>query len=182
MSFPNLREALNNRVPIQTQARACTILPNFVGCVILLLARNGGFWNDTLFGVHSIDKLSAQLRPSGSSGAKKRWGCVTLDISAMCRHVQKSADSHYSTVQLASNPEITDVRFLTRIRFMVHNGKDYVPVTVTQDMVGHKLGEFALTKKRFTYKCVTPLFFSFHHQFGHCSQCISDFPQWTIRL
>ena len=35
VSFPNLREALNNRVPIQTQARACTILPNFVGYVCL---------------------------------------------------------------------------------------------------------------------------------------------------
>lgn len=42
-----------------------------------------------------------------------------------------------------------------RIRFMVHNGKDYIPVQVTQDMVGHKLGEFAITKKRFTYKCVS---------------------------
>lgn len=41
-----------------------------------------------------------------------------------------------------------------RIRFMVHNGKDYIPVHVTQDMVGHKLGEFAITKKRFTYKFV----------------------------
>lgn len=37
---------------------------------------------------------------------------------------------------------------------MVHNGKDYIPVNVTQDMVGHKLGEFAVTKKRFSYKCV----------------------------
>ena len=36
---------------------------------------------------------------------------------------------------------------------MVHNGKEYIPVQVTQDMVGHKLGEFAMTKKRFTYKC-----------------------------
>jgi len=41
-----------------------------------------------------------------------------------------------------------------RIRFLVHNGKDYVPVNVTQDMVGHKLGEFSHTKKRFVYKCV----------------------------
>lgn len=38
---------------------------------------------------------------------------------------------------------------------MVHNGRDYVPVQVTQDMVGHKLGEFAITKKRFTYKCAS---------------------------
>lgn len=33
VSFPNLKDALKNRVPIQTDARACTILPNFVGCV-----------------------------------------------------------------------------------------------------------------------------------------------------
>lgn len=37
---------------------------------------------------------------------------------------------------------------------MVHNGKDYIPVSVTQDMVGHKLGEFAVTKKSFKYKYV----------------------------
>jgi ribosomal protein S19 len=42
-----------------------------------------------------------------------------------------------------------------RVKFEVHNGKEYLPVLVTQDMVGHKLGEFAFTKKRFTYKCVT---------------------------
>ena len=28
----------------------------------------------------------------------------------------------------------------------VHNGKPHVPVYVTEDMVGHKLGEFALTR------------------------------------
>ena len=31
--------------------------------------------------------------------------------------------------------------------FEVHNGKDHIPVYVTEDMVGHKLGEFALTRK-----------------------------------
>lgn len=29
----------------------------------------------------------------------------------------------------------------------VHNGKEHVPVFVTEDMVGHKLGEFAPTRK-----------------------------------
>ena len=28
----------------------------------------------------------------------------------------------------------------------VHNGKTHVPVYVVEDMVGHKLGEFALTR------------------------------------
>ena len=29
----------------------------------------------------------------------------------------------------------------------VHNGKTHVPVYVTEQMIGHKLGEFALTRK-----------------------------------
>ena len=29
----------------------------------------------------------------------------------------------------------------------VYNGKTHLPVYVTEDMVGHKLGEFALTRK-----------------------------------
>ncbi|OGZ32914.1 MAG: 30S ribosomal protein S19 [Candidatus Portnoybacteria bacterium RBG_13_40_8] len=31
--------------------------------------------------------------------------------------------------------------------FGVHNGKQHIPVFVTEDMVGHKLGEFAPTRK-----------------------------------
>ena len=30
--------------------------------------------------------------------------------------------------------------------FAVHNGKDFIPVYVTEDMVGHKFGEFAPTR------------------------------------
>jgi small subunit ribosomal protein S19 len=30
--------------------------------------------------------------------------------------------------------------------FGVHNGKIHVPVLVTEDMIGHKLGEFSLTR------------------------------------
>ena len=28
----------------------------------------------------------------------------------------------------------------------VHNGRDHVPVYITENMVGHKLGEFAITR------------------------------------
>jgi len=31
--------------------------------------------------------------------------------------------------------------------FGVYNGKEFIPVYVTEDMVGHKLGEFAPTRK-----------------------------------
>ena len=31
--------------------------------------------------------------------------------------------------------------------FAVHNGKEFTPVYVTDQMVGHKLGEFSFTRK-----------------------------------
>lgn len=32
-------------------------------------------------------------------------------------------------------------------KFGVHNGKDHIEVLVSEDMVGHRLGEFSLTRK-----------------------------------
>ncbi len=32
------------------------------------------------------------------------------------------------------------------VTFLVHNGKNHIKVFVTEDMVGHKLGEFAPTR------------------------------------
>ena len=37
--------------------------------------------------------------------------------------------------------------------FMIHNGKSFIPITVSEEMVGHKLGEFAPTR---TFKGHTP--------------------------
>jgi len=31
--------------------------------------------------------------------------------------------------------------------FGVHNGKDFISVTISEDMVGHRLGEFSPTRK-----------------------------------
>ena len=31
--------------------------------------------------------------------------------------------------------------------FGIHNGKDFIEVTITEDMVGHRLGEFSPTRK-----------------------------------
>lgn len=32
------------------------------------------------------------------------------------------------------------------VTFAVHNGRKFLPVFITENMVGHKLGEFALTR------------------------------------
>jgi ribosomal protein S19 len=37
------------------------------------------------------------------------------------------------------------------LKFQVHNGKVYHEVTITEEMVGHKLGEFSPTRKTFIW-------------------------------
>ena len=38
------------------------------------------------------------------------------------------------------------------ISFIVHDGRDFRPIIVTEDMVGHKFGEFVYTRQRYSYK------------------------------
>ena len=35
------------------------------------------------------------------------------------------------------------------ISFLIYNGKKFIPITISEDMVGHKLGEFAPTRQFF---------------------------------
>lgn len=42
-------------------------------------------------------------------------------------------------------PEMVD------IKFGVHNGKEYKTVVITSEMIGHRLGEFSLTRQRTTH-------------------------------
>ena len=39
------------------------------------------------------------------------------------------------------------------VSFMIHNGKTFIPITISEEMVGHKLGEFAPTR---TFRGHTP--------------------------
>jgi len=36
---------------------------------------------------------------------------------------------------------------MINLTIAVHNGKTHIPVFITENMVGHKLGEFAITRK-----------------------------------
>jgi len=64
--------------------------------------------------------------------------------------VQKKVDAQLASGKKA--PITTWARSCTitpdfvSFTFMVHNGKQHVKVLVTEDMVGHKLGEFAPTR------------------------------------
>lgn len=56
---------------------------------------------------------------------------------------QKPADGAIKTWARASEISPEMVGYL----FAIHNGKDFIEVRVTEDMVGHRLGEFAATRK-----------------------------------
>ena len=38
------------------------------------------------------------------------------------------------------------------LNFGVHNGQKFIPVLISEDMVGHKFGEFAVTRKQPNHK------------------------------
>ena len=38
---------------------------------------------------------------------------------------------------------------LVGVSFLIYNGKKFIPVTISEDMVGHKLGEFSPTRSFF---------------------------------
>ncbi|KAH8828901.1 ribosomal protein S19-domain-containing protein, partial [Flagelloscypha sp. PMI_526] len=78
VAFPSLEAAIERNIPIKTQARNCTVLPNFVGAI-----------------------------------------------------------------------------------FHIHNGKDYTAVKITNEMIGHKLGEFSHTKQKFRWYVSCPLTLSY---------------------
>jgi small subunit ribosomal protein S19 len=40
----------------------------------------------------------------------------------------------------------TVVPAMVGLTFAIHNGRKFVPVFITEQMVGHKLGEFSLTR------------------------------------
>jgi small subunit ribosomal protein S19 len=44
--------------------------------------------------------------------------------------------------------DIVIVPKLVGMTISVHTGKDYFPIKVTEEMLGHRLGEFSMTKKK----------------------------------
>ena len=60
--------------------------------------------------------------------------------------VQKQAESGSSEPIKTWARSCTIVPEFVNVTFMVHNGRQHIKVLVTEDMVGHKLGEFAPTR------------------------------------
>ncbi len=64
----------------------------------------------------------------------------------LAKKVDKARESRDSKVIKTWSRRSTVVPDMIGLTFAVHNGKKFIPVYVTENMVGHKLGEFAPTR------------------------------------
>jgi small subunit ribosomal protein S19 len=69
---------------------------------------------------------------------------------SILRKVDKSGGAGTTTKVIKTwSRRSTIIPEFVGLTFAVHNGKKFVPVFVTENMVGHKLGEFAPTRTYF---------------------------------
>ena len=68
-----------------------------------------------------------------------------IEASLMDKIVKAKAANQKSPIKTWSRRSMITPEFVG-LTFNVHNGKIFNPVFVTENMVGHKLGEFALTR------------------------------------
>ena len=69
-----------------------------------------------------------------------------VDESLMKKIKKLNADNKKEVVKTWSRRSTIFPDFIGHTT-AVHNGREFIPVYITEEMVGHKLGEFALTRK-----------------------------------
>ena len=68
-----------------------------------------------------------------------------MDPKLMSKVARAKAESSHDPIKTRSRRTTIIPDFVNRT-FLVHNGKTFIKVFVTEDMVGHKLGEFSPTR------------------------------------
>lgn len=64
----------------------------------------------------------------------------------LIKKVEKAAESGDKKVIKTWSRRSTIIPEFIGYTFAVHNGRQFVPVYVTEEMIGHKLGEFSPTR------------------------------------
>ena len=64
----------------------------------------------------------------------------------LLKKAEKSRESGRNDVIKTWSRRSTIIPQFVGLTFGVHNGKTFIPVYITENMVGHKLGEFSLTR------------------------------------
>jgi len=78
----------------------------------------------------------------------KKGPFIDRSVTKVIERIQSGAINKPPAIKTWSRRS-TIMPVMVGLTFGVHNGKRHIPVYVTENMVGHKLGEFAPTR---TYK------------------------------
>lgn len=97
--------------------------------------------------IEELQKMSleefAKIIPSRQRRALLKRGMTEME-KKLLKKIRKSRGKFFKTHlrEMIILPEMVG------LKIGVHNGKEFVPVEIKPEMVGFRLGEFALTRKR----------------------------------
>ena len=74
------------------------------------------------------------------------WKGPFIDPSLIKKVNQQKDQSNKKPIKTWSRKS-TIIPDFVGFSFLVHNGKKFIPITISEDMVGHKLGEFSPTRQ-----------------------------------
>ena len=74
------------------------------------------------------------------------WKGPFVDPSLIKKIEMQKNKSNKSPIKTWSRKS-TIIPDFVGISFLIYNGKKFIPITVSEDMVGHKFGEFAPTRQ-----------------------------------
>jgi small subunit ribosomal protein S19 len=80
--------------------------------------------------------------------ARSVWKGPFVEESLIKKVEKQKADSQKKPIKTWSRRSTIIPEFIG-VSFLIYNGKKFIPVTVSEDMVGHKLGEFSPTRTFF---------------------------------
>ena len=77
--------------------------------------------------------------------ARSVWKGPYFDVT-LFKKVKKSKEENSKSPVKTWSRRSTIIPDFVGVTISVYNGKSFIPVYVTEDMVGHKLGEFSPTR------------------------------------
>ena len=80
--------------------------------------------------------------------ARSIWKGPFVEESVIKKVDKQRNDTNKRPIKIWSRKS-TIIPDFVGISFLIYNGKKFIPITVSEDMVGHKFGEFAPTRQFF---------------------------------
>jgi len=74
------------------------------------------------------------------------WKGPFVDPSLL-KKVEKNKEKSISAPIKTWSRKSTIIPEFVGISFLIHNGKNFIPIKISEEMVGHKLGEFCPTRQ-----------------------------------